>query len=202
MFIALIGAPGRESLSGGQFCWPRCVSVSRAGEGARPQGTGTPAASATACRWRAWLSHLLFPRNQRVYRREGEGGNKETAQLPTSLPRLHRAQHCCCARTSFAQKSRRVPDVLSRCRSLFVSVSERTCFRHATTLRRRRSHICDVCCQEQGEVRVRWEREAGMYKSRCNLRRRGGLQVHAGSICALLTHLKNKSHMGNDWNLF
>lgn len=86
--------------------------------------------------------------------------NKETVQLPTSLPRLHLAQHRC-APISFARKIRHVTDTLSRCRSLFASVSERTCFRHATTSRCRRSRLCDMSCQEHGEIRVRWEREAG-----------------------------------------
>lgn len=44
---------------------------------------------------------------------------------------------------------------------LFASVSERTCFRHATTSWCQRSRLCDMCCREHGEIRVRWEREAG-----------------------------------------
>lgn len=35
-----------------------------------------------------------------------------------------------------------------------------------------------------------------------NLRHGDGLQVQTGSICALLTHLENKSHMENDSSLF
>lgn len=126
-------------MSGGQCCWLRRLSVSGPGEGARPRRTGTPAASATACRWRAWLSHLLFPRNPHVYRREREE-NKETLQLPTSRPRLHPAHHCC-APISFAQESRRVTDALGRCRSC---VSERTCLRHATTTWCRRPRLWHV----------------------------------------------------------
>lgn len=42
--------------------------------------TGMPAARASACRWRAGLSHLLFPRNLHVYQRER--GEKRACTAP------------------------------------------------------------------------------------------------------------------------
>lgn len=158
-------------MSGGQFCWLRCVFASTAGEEARPQRTETPAASATACRWRAWLSHLLFPRNRRVYRRERKKVRGTAAASPCTT-----RQH--------------VTDTPSGCPCLLQQLPAAS------------DHdSCGTRGREQ-EDRVRWEWEAGTYESGCNLRGRVSLQVHAGSICALLTHLKNESHMESDSNLF
>lgn len=145
-------------MSGGQCCWLRCVSVSGAGEGAPAPEDGDARGVCDRLQVASLAQPSALPQEPACLS-EGEE-NKETVQLPTSLPRLQPAQHRC-APISFAQGSGHVTDTLSRCRSPFAGVSERTCFRHATTSWCQRSRLCDTCCREHGEIRVRWEREAG-----------------------------------------
>ena len=108
-----------------------------------------PEAAAIACRWRAGLSHLLFPRNRHVYRRERER-ERESAEREGKRS-MHSSIHHCQGFTehsttaphiAFLQERRHVTAILSRCQFQFVSVSVATCFQHATSSRRQPWHLC------------------------------------------------------------